>query len=136
MADYDGSLAVPMLSDRRQGRYESNERRESRSIISTEQAHAGTHSLRIIAGGYHDIFYGCDAGNVTVTIWCYPPFVGGCCLQVFDAATLKDEDFNAGVGAFEQLSVTFLAVKKVYTVRLSHFACPDGDSRAYFDDLV
>lgn len=132
---YDGSLAVPILSDRKQGRRGGNERRESRSIISTEQVHGGTHSLRILGGGYHEIFYGCDAGSKTVTVWCFPPVVGACALHVFDGPDLIGEGFNAGAGAWEQLSVTFTAAKKVYVVRLINCTISNGDTRAYFDDL-
>lgn len=43
--------------------------------------------------------------------------------------------FNAGAGAWEQLSVAFTATKTVHIVRLINFTKNDGDTRAYFDDL-
>jgi len=136
MTAYNGSLAVSMISDRLQGHRASDERRESGSIISTEQPHGGTHSLRVLSGGYHDIFYGCDAGSKTITVWVYPPVVGKFAIQIYDGPMLMGESFNIGAGAWEQLSVTFTALKKVYIVRLINFTLSDGDTRAYFDDLV
>lgn len=134
--EYDGSLSVALLSDKRLARRESNERHESRSSISDEQHHAGSHSLCIVGGGYQDIFYGCDAGSKTITVWVKPPVVGKSALKVYDNADVVGIDLNTGTGAWEQLSVSFTAEKKVYTVRLANYAIPDGDSRAYFDDLL
>jgi hypothetical protein len=54
-----------------------------------------------------------------------------------DGGTTLVEGLNTGIGAWEQLSVTFIAAKKVYIVRLSNFTISTGiDRRAYFDDLI
>jgi hypothetical protein len=100
------------------------------------EVHAGSLALRLTGGGYRDIFYGCAAGSTTITVWVYAPVIGKCGIRVFDGNEKKGEDLNAGAGAWEQLSVTFTALKKVYVVRLFNGTVQDGDTRAYFDDLV
>ena len=127
MAAYTGALAPPSLSYPRSG---------LGGVMSSDEVHGGSNSLRITGGGYRDVFYGCDAGSKTIYVWVYPPVIGKCALQVYDGKTLMGEDVNTGVGAWEQLSVPFTALKKVYTVRLANFTLQDGDTRAYFDDLV
>jgi hypothetical protein len=154
MAEYDGEIIEPLVSDNRtQGFFESR-RMQSGSIFSTDKAHAGTYSLKIDGGGMHEIYYACDAGSKTITVWvwapgidpydaygedAYDPYdIGSCAIQIFDETGTKiAEDWNTTTGSWEQLSVTFTALKKVYIVRLVNFrAAIHIDARAYFDDLV
>jgi hypothetical protein len=136
MTAYNGSFKPTLGSDgRRQLRWQSTGRKENGSSVSFDQVHGGTYSLRVYGGGYHDIFYGCDAGSITITIWVYPSAIGKCAIQILDGPTLMGETFNIGAGAWEQLSVTFTANKKVYIVRLINFD-GDGEVRTYFDDLI
>ncbi len=136
MTDYAGTLVLPKTTEVRLGRREGNERANGRDIICTDQAHGGTHSLRIESGGYHDVWYGCDAGVKTISVWVRPPIAGRCALQIFKAADVVGEAFNVGSGAWEQVSVTFMAIKFVYIARLINFGPANGDMRCYFDDLV
>lgn len=137
MAAYNGSLVPSVAADMPPSRCWTNERQQNKNVISDAEAHGGTFSLRLIGGGYYDIFYGCDAGSATITVWVLAPAIGKCGIQIFDGVELMGEDFNSGsLGAWEQLSVTFTAEKKVYTVRLINATLQDGDTRAYFDDLV
>ncbi|MBE3109699.1 MAG: hypothetical protein IMZ46_04150 [Acidobacteria bacterium] len=127
MTAYNGALAPPSLSYPRSG---------LGGVMSADEAHGGTYSIRITGGGYRDIFYGCAAGSTTITVWVLAPVIGKCGIQVFDGQEIQGEDWNSGAGAWEQLSITFTALKKVYTVRLINATIQDGDTRAYFDDLV
>lgn len=127
MTAYNGALAPPSLSYPRSGLGGS---------MSADEVHAGSLALRLTGGGYRDIFYGCAAGSTTITVWVYAPVIGKCGIRVFDGQEKQGEDLNAGAGAWEQLSVTFVALKKVYIVRLFNGTIQNGDTRAYFDDLV
>jgi hypothetical protein len=137
--EYNGTLVATLIKDDRiQGFIGGNERSQCGCIMSTAVAHSATHSLKIVGGGYYEIFYGCDAGSKTITVWAYPAVVGKCAIQIYDGSTLMGEAFNTGSGAWEQLSVTFTALKKIYKVRLCNFndKLNDVDKKCYFDDLV
>jgi len=114
---------------------------EYRSRITTDKPYTGISSLEILPGGQYDIYYGCAAGNATITVWCWPPVgvgVGTCALEVWEIGTdiCLAHSESVGTEDWEQLSVTFVAEKKVYKVRLVNRVLPTGDTRAYFDDLV
>ena len=140
MTTYNGYLVTPYVSNRRGGDLHSA-MLHYRSRVVTNIYHSGTSSLEILAGGRHDLFYGCDAGSKTITVWVYPPVGGGglCALEVYPLGA-NTEDYivraeSTGTDAWEQLSVTFTALKAVYKVRLINRVRPQGDTRAYFDDL-
>ena len=141
MAAYDGFLTVRSVSDSRVSQFISP-MRQCRSRITTDKPHGGTSSIEILSGGSHDVFYGCDAGSKTITVWCWPPVgagAGKCAIEIFPLGA-NTEDLLArteatGTGAWEQLSVTFTALKAVYKVRLINRVRPSGDTRAYFDGL-
>ena len=141
MTTYNGYLVTPYASNRRGGDLCSG-MLHYRSRIVTNIYHSGTSSLEILPGGSHDIFYGCDAGEKTITVWVYPPVgagVGKCALEVFPLGANTEDciarALSTGTDAWEQLSVTFTALKAVYKVRLINRVRPQGDTRAYFDDL-
>jgi len=110
----------------------------NRAHMSSDQAHAGTYSLCIEAGGMAEINAVCDAGSRTITVWAYPWKAGAARIEIIDAPAgiIMGSAASAGTGAWEQLSVTFTSLKKTYIVRLSNVGSPpSGDSRCYFDDL-
>lgn len=140
MPTYDGYLITRDDSDHVGGYYNS-EMLITKSCMTVDKPYTGTHSLVLGSGGTHNIYYGCAAGNTTITVWCWPPAgngVGKCSLEVLEVGgeTLFGIDSSSGVGAWEQLSVAFVALKKVYRVRLTNGVGPSGDNRCYFDDLV
>jgi len=108
-------------------------RAECRTEPSTAESHGGTYSLKVRGGGFHDLFYACDAGSQSVKVWV--KFESGASprLEVLDGREAVGVDTPTGDGSsWEELVVNFTAEKKTYIVRLANY----GTESAYFDDVT
>jgi len=106
---------------------------ECRAELSSAESHSGTHSLKVRGGGFHDLFYACDAGSQSVKVWV--KFESGASprLEVLDGREAVGVDTPTGDGSsWEELVVNFTAEKKTYIVRLANY----GTESAYFDDVT
>lgn len=138
MPIYDGYLLTPLDSEPVWGHINS-EMLIAKSRITTDKPKTGLFSLVLGSGGTHDVYYGCPAGSATITVWCWPPAgVGACALEALEVngGDVLARGVSVGTGAWEQLSITFTAAKKVYRIRMINRVKGPGDARAYFDDLV
>jgi len=139
MANYNGEMAATYQSERYYGTMFYSDvytKRFTTWKFSTEQVHSGSYSLKLNPGCCYDIDYGCNAGEVTITVWVYPKSGASACLAVInpDTGEVITSDTSSASGAWEQLSVNFTAEKKVYIVRLLNKS-KHGDHAVYFDDL-
>ena len=139
MSTFDGYLITPLDSEP-VGGYINSEMLIVKSRVGTDKPKAGAASLVLASGGIHDVYYGCEAGSVTITVWVWPPVgagVGACALEALevDGGDVLARDLSMGTEDWEQLSVTFTAQKKVYRIRMINRVKAQGDTRAYFDDL-
>lgn len=111
------------------------------SILTTEESRNGSKSLRVEAGGTKDIYIAAAVGTITVSVYVKPPAGTLCGIMVFDpdtGAEMGTSDWSASSGSFEELSVSFTSLGKVYIVRLmNREAFVSGiDNECYFDDLT
>jgi len=101
------------------------------------KSHGGNYSLCVAPGCSFDIWYGCDAGEKTTSVYCWKPSGASAALEIFDPdsgetiarteATLSEQ--------WEKLEASFKAEKKVYMIRLKNSSIWWGVGRVYFDDL-
>lgn len=141
MAEYPGYRWYWTKSEDRHGNMvftENPRRRLSLWKMSGEQAHSGTQSMKIFGGGRFDVPYGCAAGSTTITVWVYPLAAGKCYLQVLEDGEVIESIANVGTGAWEQLSITFVATEQIYIVRFLNRGARINkvDESCWFDDLV
>ena len=138
MASFTGIAQAYMASDDREGFYPVNTRTEVRSGVTNEKSYAGSNSLQIKPGGMHDAYYGADAGPKEISFMCWPPSGGKCCLQLLTRGRgVLDKAWAIGSVAWEKLSINYnFPARGVYLVRLCNFTPPNGDTRAFFDDVV
>ena len=139
MANYDGFVA---------GYYdevimaEVDRRRVNAFVFSDEKSYEDTYSLKMLPGETIEIWYGCDAGDVTISVYVWASeHATNCRMKVIDPDTqeVMGEDVNESTETWEQLSVTFTAEKKVYKVILGNYTAGSyvvGDKKpCYFDKL-
>ena len=138
MASYPGVLRPYAVSDHREGFTPVNTRTEIRSGITDEKPYAGTHSLQVKPGGMHDAYCGADAGEKEISVMCWPPPGGKCCLQLLTRGRdVLGKAWAIGSEAWEKLSINYnFLARGVYIVRLCNFTPPSGDTRAFFDNVV
>jgi hypothetical protein len=137
MSEYTGSFITYLSNSDLKHRMYNAERRQIHSVISTDKPRAGLYSLKIERGGVHEIFYGCDVGSTTITVYTYSPIVGGAYIEVLLGSVSLGKSLNTAANVWQQISVTFTAEKRVYKVRLGNLVSSksSADSRVYFDDL-
>ncbi len=140
MPTYEGQYFVITQSRKEMGHYFDSPTSKSRARITTTKPHSGVSSLEIPHGGFYEIWYGCDAGEKTISIYCWKN--SGCvaAMEIIDPDTnqIIASDFASSSETWEKLEVTFTAQKKVYLVRLVNYTPAHGtgpDRRIYFDDL-
>ena len=105
--------------------------------FTNSKAYEGTYSRELYPGEHQSIWYACDAGDVTISVYVWNPAGGKAGIEVYDPDTGEriDSAYASGSGSWEQVSVSFTASKKLYIVRLVNHTPADGDKRAYFDNL-
>ena len=101
------------------------------------KSHSGNYSLSVASGCSFEIWYGCDAGEKTVSVWCWKPSGASAALEVIDPDSgetmARCEASQSEV--WEKLEVSFIAEKKVYLVKLRNMSRWWSVGRVYFDDL-
>lgn len=108
-------------------------------LISTEKSRSGTYSLMILPRSYKKIWYGCDAGNKIISIYCWSSIQNTARMRVIDPDTLeiKGEAKNNTVNQWEKLEIQFTTQKKVYLIELMNLSGVGSNlgCKVYFDDL-
>lgn len=136
MADFSGALIEPYESELSIALHPDVGLQTSRSDISTDKHRTGTHSLRVLPGGYHEAFYGTEAGSKTIAAWVWP-MKGVAKMKLMDRArAVLASAVSAGTGDWEQLSISYTMVKGVYILRFENLSGADGDCCHYWDDVV
>jgi len=115
--------------------------KSSKVRFSSALKHGGSFSLEISPGGYKELFYASNGGSTTVTAWVWPEAGSNASLEVEEIGSGVKLDIANSVSsdAWEQLSITWTAEKKIYVIRIANNARDDGSTTkgfAYFDDLV
>ena len=111
---------------------------QNRFGIQSSTVYADSYALELKHGGVCEVWYGCDAGDVTISVYVYPPEAGKVYMRIIDPDTreIQAEASASGSGAWEKIEVNFTASKKVYLVQLINpCAYDNGEKRAYFDNL-
>jgi len=114
------------------------------SWFSSVQARGGTYSLALGLGGWKEVYYALDAGVAAISCYVYPLSGSNPRLEVLTlTGEVQDSDTPSSTGAWEELTLSFTAVKAVYKIRMANpvpILSPgigDGvDAICYFDDLV
>jgi len=137
MADYNGiSIAI---NESENLFYGVNLRPlQNRFRLQSNTVYAGSYALELKYGGVCEVWYGCDAGDVTVSVYVYPPEAGKVYMRIIDPDTgeIMAEATASGSGTWEKIESNFTASKKVYLVQLMNPCKYDnGEKRAYFDNL-
>lgn len=92
--------------------------------MTSEKSHGGSYSRKLYAGDMYTIDYGCNAGETTISVWVWPETGAIFRLEILDPYSLEiiNASVNVGAGAWEQVTVTFTAQKKVYLVRICNYS--------------
>jgi len=140
MATYTGVALTINESLARQSVFpysESSLIRTSPIRFTSSKVYEDTYSRELYPGEYQSIWYGCDAGDVTISVYVWNPTNGKAGIEVYDPDTGEriDSSYASGSGSWEQVSVSFTASKKLYIIRLVNNTKAAGDKRAYFDKL-
>jgi len=140
MATYTGEALTINESLARQSIFpysESPLMKTSPIRFTNSKAYEGTYSRELYPGEHQSIWYGCDAGDVTISVYVWNPIGGKAGIEVYDPDTGErmGASYAIGSGSWEKVEVTFSASKKIYIVRLVNNTPTDGDKRAYFDNL-
>ena len=111
---------------------------QNRFGIQSSTVYADSYAFELKHGGVCEVWYGCDAGDVTISVYVYPPEAGKVYMRIIDPDTreIQAEASASGSGAWEKIEANFTALKKVYLVQLIN-PCKyeNGEKRAYFDNL-
>jgi len=111
---------------------------QNRFRIQSDIVYADSYTLELKHGGICEVWYACNAGDVTVSVYVYPPEAGKIYMRIIDPDTreIKAEASASGSGVWEKIEANFIASKKVYLVQLINPCQYDnGEKRAYFDNL-
>jgi hypothetical protein len=105
--------------------------------IDSSKSHGGSFSLALRTGGVFDIDYGCDAGAKTIKVWVWAPTNHKVKIKVIHPETFEvvAEEAPSSTEQWEEVSLSFMAEKKVYIVRMMNCTIPDGNKTAWFDDV-
>lgn len=142
MANYTGNIITPLISVNKAGIFVPSLFKNNQIEMSTTRYNDGAQSLKIIPGGSKDVFIVCEAGSRTLTVQVWPNANSDKCgLILYDPDAGMDEqldaDWSTGSGAWEELSITFTAVAKVYIARLINSAAFGvANAEAWFDTLA
>ena len=141
MAEYTGVNAPAVAVQLNPTSYRKGLIKSSNLRFSSALKHGGSFSLEISPGGYKELFFASNAGSTTVTAWVYPEAGANASLEVEELGAGEKLDIASSVGhnAWEQLSITWTAEKKIYVIRIANNARDDEATTkgfAYFDDLV
>ena len=141
MAEYTGVDAPALTVQLLPTSYIKGIIKSCNSRMSTLELHGGSYSIDLSVGGFKEFFYAAAAGEATVTAWVYPEGGANASLEVVEIGAGVKLDIANSVGndAWEELSITWAAEKKVYIIRIANNARSDGSStkdHAYFDDLA
>lgn len=135
MAQYEGRFGD------RQAKYsEYYPQKRTAQFISSARKRSGSYSLFLRRGWGTQIFYGCDAGQRTVSIYCYPEGTGAKAMMRILNKNHEEMGRAAttSVNQWEKIEVSFTAEKGIYIVELYNISSsyePGNPKWVYFDDL-
>jgi hypothetical protein len=142
MAVWTGHLETPIVSDRKtRVFFKPSPFADSGVVRDAAHVDTGSWALRVYAGSTKDIFVVCGSGSRTISARVYSGSSSGKCgIVLYDpdnAGEAIDSDWSASSGVYEDLSITFTALSKVYILRLINATLEtveDGD--AWYDNVV
>lgn len=140
MASYTGNILSPTLSDNNRNVRISNPMGSHQVELTTEKFESGSKSLKVLAGGYQDIYVVCAAGSRTITCQVWPNSnTDKCGMLLYDPDNLGEileSDWSTSSGAWEELSISFTATAKMYILRLINGApFTSQDAHCWFDTI-
>jgi hypothetical protein len=105
--------------------------------IDSAKPRAGNYSLVIPSGCFQLIWYGCNAGQKTISVWMWKPSGASAAIEIQDpdSGEMLARAEGSQSEQWEKLEVTFMAEKRVYQVKLRNTSTWWGVGKIYFDDL-